>query len=395
VPETHITDRERDTTMNGPLAGVKVIEIGQALAGPLAGAILADMGADVIKIEKPDGGDDARGWGPPFIEDASIMFHVTNRNKRSVTLDMKDAGDLEKLKALVRDADILIQNLRSGVVAELGIGPQQMQAVNPRLIYCSIWAFGPSGPLSRAPGFDPLLQAFGGVMMQTGRHEDPPTFCAPPINDKATAQWCVIGALAALQQRHVTGKGCVIDTSLLDSAAAWVDTSLATYHVTGELSPRTGTAASTIVPYQVFETADNPMVIAAGYDRLFHKLAAALGFPEWARDPRFARGRDRFEHRDVLIGLIAAVVRTRPRAQWIAAFQSVGVPCSPVNTIAELEQTEQFDASDLLRALPGSGLRVVGLPIAFDGERPHPHSGAPKLGEHNDEILGVDGRITP
>ena len=246
--------------MVGPLTGIKVIEIGQALAGPLAGAILADMGADVIKIEKPDGGDDARGWGPPFIEEASIMFHVTNRNKRSVTLDMKNVADIEKLKNLVRDADILIQNLRSGVVGALGVGPEEMTAINPRLIYCSIWAFGPRGPRSKAPGFDPLLQAYSGVMMQTGRHDDPPTFCAPAINDKATAQWCVIGALAALQQRHATGKGCVIDTSLLDSAASWVDSSLATYHVTQELSQRTGTAASAIVPYQVFETADSPLV---------------------------------------------------------------------------------------------------------------------------------------
>ncbi|HCX19182.1 MAG TPA: carnitine dehydratase, partial [Afipia sp.] len=251
--------------MNGPLAGIKVIEIGQALAGPLAGAIMADMGADVIKIEKPDGGDDARSWGPPFIEEASIMFHVTNRNKRSVTLDMKNADDIEKLKTLVRDADILIQNLRSGVVNELGIGPEHMRAINPRLIYCSIWAFGPKGPLSKAPGFDPLLQAFGGVMMQTGRHEDPPTFCAPAINDKATAQWCVIGALGALQQRHVTGKGCVIDTSLLDSAASWVDSSLATYHITQELSPRTGAAPPPIVPHQVLDTADRPPEHAAGF----------------------------------------------------------------------------------------------------------------------------------
>lgn len=374
--------------MQGPLAGIKVIEIGQALAGPLAGAIMADMGADVIKIEKPDGGDDARGWGPPFIEDASVMFHITNRNKRSVTLDMKDAADIEKLKNLVRDADILIQNLRSGVVDDLGIGPADMQAINPRLIYCSIWAFGPKGPLSKAPGFDPLLQAFGGVMMQTGRHIDPPTFCAPPINDKATAQWCVIGALGALQQRHLTGKGCVIDTSLLDSAASWVDSSLATYDVTGEMFERTGAATPTIVPYQVFETADRPLVIAAGYDRLFHKLAVVLGCPEWATDARFARGKDRYVHRDTLIDLMVPVLQTKTRAEWIAMFHAAGVPCSPVNTIVELSETEQFKASDLLRTLPGSGLNVVGLPISFDGQRPRPHSGAPRLGEHNDELLG-------
>ncbi|MGN6285991.1 MAG: CaiB/BaiF CoA transferase family protein [Afipia sp.] len=374
--------------MQGPLAGIKVIEIGQALAGPLAGAILADMGADVIKVEKPDGGDDARGWGPPFVGESSVMFHVTNRNKRSVTLDMKTAADVEKLKALVRGADILIQNLRSGVVASLGIGPDDLMAVNPRLIYCSIWAFGPKGPLSKAPGFDPLLQAYSGVMMQTGRADDPPTFCAPPINDKATAQWCVIGALAALQQRHVTGKGAVIDTSLLDSAASWVDSALANYHVTGDLSPRTGTAAPSIVPYQVFETADKPMVIAAGYDRLFHRCAQILGRPEWITDERFARGRDRAAHRDVLIPLMQDVTRTRTRAEWIAAFEAVGVPCGPVNTFVELSETEQFKAADLMRTLPGSGLDVIGLPIAFDGQRPHPHSGAPKLGEHNKDVLG-------
>lgn len=373
--------------MIGPLAGIKVIEIGQALAGPLAGAIMADMGADVIKIEKPDGGDDARGWGPPFVEDASIMFHVTNRNKRSVVLDMKSAADVEKLKTLVRDADILIQNLRSGVVSDLGIGPDEMRAVNPRLIYCSIWAFGPHGPMAKAPGFDPLLQAFSGVMMQTGRDSDPPTFCAPAINDKATAQWCVIGALAALQQRHVTGQGCVIDTSLLDSAASWVDSSLATYQVTNELAPRTGTASPAIVPYQVFETADRPMVIAAGYDRLFHRCAQVLGHPEWVTDARFALGPNRIAHRDILIPLMQVVVRTRTRAEWIALFEAVGVPCSPVNTFVELSETEQFKAVDLMRTLPGSGLQVIGLPISFDGQRPHPHSGAPKLGEHNRDLL--------
>ncbi|MBN8979968.1 MAG: CoA transferase [Rhizobiales bacterium] len=376
--------------MTGPLSGIKVIEIGQALAGPVAGAIMADMGADVIKVEKPDGGDDARGWGPPFIEDSSIMFHVTNRNKRSVTLDMKNSADVEKLKTLVRDADILIQNLRSGVVSELGVGPDDLMKVNPRLIYCSVWAFGPKGPLSKAPGFDPLLQAYSGVMMQTGRHEDPPTFCAPAINDKATAQWCVIGALAALQQRHITGKGCVIDTSLLDSAASWVDTSLASYHITQELSNRTGAATPTIVPYQVFETADKPLVIAAGYDRLFHKCAVVMGQAAWCEDARFKTGRSRLDNRDVLLALMIPILKTKPRADWIALFEKAGVPCQPVNTIAELQETEQFKANDILRTLPGSELPVVGLPIAFDGKRPHPHSGAPKLGEHNDDVFAKD-----
>ena len=209
--------------MTAPLKGIKVIEVGQALAGPLAGVILGDMGAEVIKVEKSDGGDDARLWGPPFVDGDSVMFHATNRNKKSVTLDIKSAEDVAKLKRLASEADILIQNLRPGIVDEFGIGPEAMLAVNPRLIYCSIWAFGYQGPLRLAPGFDPLLQAYAAVMTMTGRPEDPPTFCAPAINDTATGLWCVIGALAALQQRHVTGKGCIIDTSLFETAVNWVD----------------------------------------------------------------------------------------------------------------------------------------------------------------------------
>src|SRR4051812_21915508 len=193
--------------MTRPLEGIKVLEIGQALAGPLAGVIMADMGAEVIKVEKPDGGDDARLWGPPFIGGDSVMFHNTNRGKKSVTLDIKSPADIAKLKALAGEADILIQNLRPGIVDEFGIGPEAMTAAFPRLIYCSIWAFGFTGPMKLAPGFDPLLQSYGAVVTLTGRPEDPTTFCAPAINDTATGMWCVIGALAALQRRGVTGLG--------------------------------------------------------------------------------------------------------------------------------------------------------------------------------------------
>jgi formyl-CoA transferase len=374
--------------MGGPLAGIKVIEIAQAIAGPMAGMILGDMGAEVIKVEKHDGGDDARHWGPPFIDGDSLLFHTYNRNKRSVTLDIKNPDDVERLKQLVQDADILIQNLRSGVVASCGIGPDVMCAVNPRLIYCSVWAFGKAGPLSKEPGFDPLLQAYGGVMSLTGGPEHPPTFCAPPINDRATAQWCVIGALAALQQRHVTGKGCVIDTSLFDTAVGWVDMSLSGYLLDGEPPARHGTASGTLAPYQVFETADRPIVIAAGNDRLFARCAAVLGHPEWSTDQRFARVRDRQAHRPVLIPLMQEVLRTRGAADWLAAFKSAGVPVSPVNDIPELAATEQLAAADLLRTMPDTGLKVAGLPILFDGQRPDPELATPKLGAHNHEVLG-------
>ena len=374
--------------MSGPLDGVKVVELGQALAGPLAGVILADMGAEVIKIEKPDGGDDARLWGPPFVDGDSVAFHAYNRNKRSVVLDIKDAGDVARLKTLAADADILIQNLRPGIVDDCGIGPEELLAVNPRLIYCSIWAFGYQGPLRLAPGFDPLLQAYAAMMTLTGRPDDPPTFAGAAINDKATGMWCVIGALAALQQRHRTGAGCVIDTSLFESAVAWVEGAMNAYHVTGRVPQRHGTASNLLTPYQTFPTADRPICIAAGNDRLFVKCAAAMGHPEWSADPRFADGRKRSANRPALVEAMAAVLITQPREHWMAALAAVGVPCSPVNDIAELAESEQLRAMDLVRTLPGSGLRVIGLPISFDRQRPCPQAGSPKLGEHTGEVLG-------
>ncbi len=376
--------------MSGPLAGVKVIEVGQALAGPLAGVILADMGAEVIKVEKPDGGDDARLWGPPFVGADSVNFHTNNRGKKSITLDIKKAEDVAALKALARDADILIQNLRPGIVDDFGIGPDEMLKVNPRLIYCSIWAFGYTGPLKLAPGFDPLLQCYGAVVTLTGRPEDPPTFCAPAINDTATGMWCVIGALAALKQRDRTGKGCVVDASLFESAVAWVQGPLNAYNVTGKLPQRHGAASATLAPYQIFETADRPICIAAGNDRLFVKLARAMGHPEWCDDPRLSDGRKRAANREYVVAVMQPVLSTRTRQEWMGIIGEAGVPCAPVNNIAELAETEQLQAMDMMRVLPGSRLKIAGLPISFDRKRPHPRSDSPALGEHNREILGRD-----
>jgi len=373
----------------GPLAGIKVVEVGQALAGPLAGVILADLGADVIKVEKPDGGDDARLWGPPFADGDSVSFHSNNRGKRSITLDLKHPADVARLKALAAGADVLIQNLRPGIVDTLGIGAAAMREVNPRLIYCSIWAFGHQGPLQHAPGFDPLLQCFGAVVTLTGRPDDPPTFCAPAINDTATGMWCVIGALAALKQRERTGQGCEVDTSLFESAVAWVQGPLNAYNVTGKLPQRHGAASATLAPYQIFETADRPLCIAAGNDRLFVKLAQAMGHPEWCTDLRFSDGRKRSANREELAATMQPVLQTRTRQDWLGIIGEAGVPCAPVNNIAELAESEQLRAMDLLRTLPGSDMRIVGLPLSFDRQRPHPRTDSPKLGEHNDEILNL------
>jgi len=372
-----------------PLEGVRVIEVGQALAGPLAGVILADMGADVIKIEKPDGGDDARIWGPPFGPDGktSLYFYSQNRNKRSVVLDLKLAEDVDKLHKLCETADILIQNLRPGVVDEVGIGPETMLARHPRLIYCSIWAFGYQGPLRMKPAFDPLLQAYGGMMSVTGRPEDPPTFCGASINDKATGMFCTIGALAALRLRDKTGKGCLVDTSLFDSAVHWVEGQVNSYIANGTVSQRHGTGSPVIVPYQTFDTADHPICLAPGNDRLWARCAKVLGHDEWAKDPKFAKSAQRVAHKAELLPMIAEALKARPRAEWLDAMEKAGVPCAAVNDIGELARTEQMEASKLIQQLPG-GPKVVGLPIAFDHVRPHSPRSAPTLGEHTDEVLG-------
>ncbi len=378
-----------------PLEGVRVIEVGQALAGPLAGVIMADMGADVIKIEKPDGGDDARIWGPPFGPDGetSLYFYSQNRNKRSVVLDLKLGEDVEKLHRLCETADILIQNLRPGVVDEIGIGPEAMLKRHPRLIYCSIWAFGYEGPLRMKPGFDPLLQAYGGMMSVTGRPEDPPTFCGASINDKATGMFCTIGALAALRMRDKTGKGCLVDTSLFDSAVHWVEGGVNSYIATGNVPKRHGTGGNVIVPYQTFDCADGKaLCLAPGNDRLWARCAQVLGHPEWATDPKYAKSAARVAHKAELIPLIAEAMRAKSRADWVAAMEKAGVPCAPVNDIGELAATEQFAASGILHDLPprageSAGVKVVGLPICFDRTRPQSARPAPKLGEHTKEVL--------
>lgn len=382
--------------MTLPLEGVRVIEVGQALAGPLAGVIMADMGADVIKIEKPDGGDDARIWGPPYGPDGktSLYFYSQNRNKRSVVLDLKLAADVEKLHKLCETSDILIQNLRPGVVDEIGIGPEAMLKRHPRLIYCSIWAFGYQGPLKMKPGFDPLLQAYGGMMSVTGRPEDPPTFCGASINDKATGMFCTIGALAALRQRDKTGKGCLVDTSLFDSAVHWVEGGVNSYLASGNIPKRHGTGGNVIVPYQTFDCADDlALCLAPGNDRLWARCAQVLGHPEWSTDPKFAKSAARVTNKAELLPLIAAAMRKKTRADWVEALEKAGVPCAPVNDIGELAGTPQFAASEIIGELPvrageAEAVKVVGLPITFDRRRPLSARSAPKLGEHTDEVLG-------
>ena len=375
------------TTDSAPLTGLVVIELGHSVAAPFAGQILADLGAEVIKVEKAEG-DDARHWGPPFWEGASSTFQPLNRSKKSVVCELRDPAQLAALKRLIHDrADMVLQNLRPGQVETLGLDGASLVADKPELIYCNVGAFGRSGPLKDRPGYDPLMQAFGGIMSTTGEAGRPPVRVGPSIVDMGTGMWAVIGMLTALNRRRDTGRGGVIDVSLFETAAAWMSLLAAYYHCSGELPTRLGSGAIGIVPYRAYATRDSDLVVAAGSDGLFRKLAQVLGNPQWSEDPRFATNPRRVENQAALYALIEAEMKKRNNAEWIAALEAAGIPCAPVQNVAEMMAHEQTRALGLVQDVPGSAMKFVGLPISFDGTRPAIRSRPPALGEHTEEFI--------
>lgn len=369
------------------LENVRVIEIGQVLAGPYASAILADLGADVVKVEKPNGGDDARHMGAAFKNGDSLHFLDVNRNKASVTLDLKTPEGVEQLHSLLENADILIHNMRPGVVDTLGIDGPSVCARHPQLIYCHISGFGNSGPMQMLPAFEPVVQAFSGILSVNGNPDEPPARVGVSIVDVGTAMWTVIGALAALQRRGLTGKGGIVNTSLLETALAWAGPHIAAFLNQGRVPKRLGTAHPHLVPYQAFEAKDGAVLIGAGNDRLFARLCGALGAAELVADPRFSGNRARLENREELIALINERIGQHPRHFWIAKFNEAGVPCAPVNTIPEALKDCQVTELKILQEVSDTGVILTGLPISFDGERPKIRSLGPQLGQDNEKRL--------
>ena len=373
-----------------PLSGLTVIEIGQNIAGPFAGTILADLGADVIKIEKP-GGDDARFW---LVEKDGerhpLAFHILNRNKRSAVVDFKDEAALARFLALVERADVLVHNLRPGQAEALGIGHAALEARNPRLVYCEVGAFGRTGPLASRPGYEPLAHAYAGIMAMNGPVEGPPMRAGASIVDPGTAMWAVIGILAALRRRDRTGKGGRVDVSLFETGLGWVYQPLSDYLFTGREPERQGNGNSMLTPYQVFETATDPVMIAAGNDRLYRRLCDVLGRPEWGTDARFATVRDRLTNRARLIPLIQLALLTRPRTAWRAALEAAGVPHAPINKVSEAADDVQTAALGAVLTEPDTGYPVLGLPVSLDGERPPVRSAAPGLGAHTRDVFGTE-----
>jgi len=367
-----------------PLSGFCVVEVGNSVAGPYAGLILAELGADVIKVESPGGGDFARGWGPPFWDGAAPHFVALNRGKRGITVELgvpEQRAALEEL--IVRDADAVIFNLRPGMAAERGLGAEKLLARKPALVYCDIGAFGRGGPLEDKPGYDPLMQAYGGLMSITGEDETRPPIRVPvAMTDMGAGLWAAVGILSSLIERNRTGRGGVVETSLFETALAYETIQIASVTIAPRQMKPQGSGASGIVPYQAFRANDGWIVIGGGNDGLFAKLVKALGRPQLATDARFATNAERVRNRRVLIPLLEAEVSKKSVAEVRTLLDAAGVPNAPVQRIDEVVNDPQALALGIIQQGPEGALPTLGLPLRFDGVRPEYERAAPRLGEH-------------
>lgn len=376
-------------TDSKPLSNLKVVELGTSIAAPYATWVLAGLGAEVIKVERPGSGDDARTWGTDYHSDgASFWFHSVNTDKKSVVVDLKDGEQVQRLKRfIIAEVDIVVQNHKPGRVQKLGLDAESLMKEKPELIYCNIGAFGREGPLKERPGYDPLMQAFGGMMSITGHSGQPPVRTGFSAVDQGTGMWCVIGVLSAALERQQTGRGRVVDTALFETAVAW-SSIVSSSALNGGATPGAwGSGVGGIVPYQAFSCSDGHLVIGGGNDRLFARIADVLGHSEWSSDPRFATNPERLKHRTELIEQMAAVLETGSREQWSQAFDAVGVPNAPIQDLAEVAAHEQTMALGL-NQLVKDDVRLTALPLSLDEQRPAINKLAPELGADTDDVLG-------
>ena len=378
-----------------PLAGFVVIELGHSVAAPFAGQILADLGAEVIKVEKP-AGDDARQWGPPFVDGASATFQALNRNKRSLMLDLRDAASFSRLNMLIDSrADVVLQNMRPGQVEQLGLDAATLRARKPGLVYCNLGAFGSVGPLADRPGYDPLMQAFSGIMSVVGEPGGNPVRVGPSIVDMGAGMWAALGIVSLLMRRRGTGEGGVVDVSLFETAAAWMTMYAAQYLADGRMPGKNGSGQAGIVPYRAYRTSDGDLVVAAGNDALFRRLSQVVGHPEWPDDARFTSNPARVANAGVLYAMLEQCFAAKTSAEWTALLDPAGIPCAPVQDVAGMMRHPQTEALGLLQPVPGSSIPLMGLPVRFDGARPQPRSSSPRLGEMNGADLPQPSGSTP
>lgn len=389
------------TTPAQSLAGLRVLDLSRVLAGPWATQMLADLGADVVKVERPGKGDDTRAWGPPFLPEAdgsdsaeSAYYLCANRNKRSITIDLARPEGAALVRELAAQADVLVENFKVGDLARHGLAPADLLQQHPRLVICSITGFGQTGPWAARPGYDFVAQALGGLMSLTGVPEGEPG--AGPqkvgvaVTDLYTGLHATIAILAALRHRDATGQGQHIDLALLDSQLAMLANLASQTLCSGHPPRRQGNAHPSIAPYQAFSAADGHLVIAVGNDRQFEHLCQALGHPEWAQDARFASNAERVRHRPALEACLAPALAQQPRAHWLTRLEAAGVPCAPVNRVDEALALPQVAAREMVVPLPhplAPELKVVGNPIHFSATPVQYLRPPPRLGEHSEAIL--------
>ena len=389
----------------GALQGVRVLDLSRVLAGPWCTQTLADLGADVVKVERPGSGDDTRGWGPPFLKDsagndtAEAAYYLgANRNKRSITVDLAHPEGQALLRRLAAQCDVVVENFKVGDMARYGLDAATLRALNPRLVYCSITGFGQTGPYRDRAGYDYAIQGIGGLMSVTGERDDlpggGPQKVGVAVADLFTGLYATIGILAALRHRDATGEGQVLDMALLDTQVAMLANLGANYLVTKKAPARAGNAHQNIVPYQVFEVADGHLILAVGNDGQFQKFCAVAGCPALASDPRFIKNADRVRHRAALVPLLEPVLRQRAKADWLAALEAAKVPCGPINHLGEVFADPQVQAREMVTHWPhplAGEIELVASPIKLSATPVARHRPPPLLGQHTDEVLAEFG----
>jgi formyl-CoA transferase len=383
------------------LSHVRVLDLTRVLAGPWCTQLLADLGADVVKVERPGAGDDTRGWGPPYLKDThgrdtteAAYYLAANRNKRSVTVDLAHPDGRRIVQRLAERADVLVENYKAGQLARYGLDYASLAALNPRLIYCSITGFGQTGPHADRPGYDFIIQGMGGFMSITGERDDRPgggpQKAGVAVSDLMTGMYSAVAILAALAHRERTGEGQHIDLALFDVMLAMLANMNMNYLTSGRAPGRAGNAHPNIVPYQVFEAADGHVVIAVGNDGQFVKFCEVAGCPDLAAHPSYARNADRVRNRDAVLAILEPLVRGRPVAFWVERLEAAGVPCGPINDIAQALADPQVVARELRVDLPhplAGTVPLVANPIRLSATPPRYDRAPPVLGEHTDEVL--------
>ncbi len=373
-----------------PLEGTRVVDVTTSIAGPYCAEILAALGADVVKVERPDTGDDGRAWGPPFWNGESAMFLSVNAGKRSLAVSLGDERGREAVLRLAERADVFLQSLRPGLAERIGLGVDVVRERNPQLVHCSVGAYGRVGPLRHEPGYDALMQAAGGLISMTGEPGRSGVRVGSSLIDMGTGMWAALGIVSALLERERTGEGAVVDTSLYETALGYVGYHLVGYLADGTVPTGQGTVFPMVAPYQVFATRDGELMVAGGNDRLFAAICEVVGLPELVSDSRFTTNPDRVRNREELVALLADRLRERDTAEWHSLLTRAGVPAAPVADVEDVVSAEQTQALGILQPIPHPripDLRLAALPLSFDDERAAHRLPPPLVGEHTAEVL--------